>query len=393
MGTKAETSFLINSLAKGGAERQSSLLINHIPFKKVVLLQKPVDYPIDPKVHVQTLALGKVFWIFLFPIYFFKLLLSFRESKKVLSFLDISNYLNIITGLFPRGHGSIVSIRTNLSRCYSKGLKSFIHKFLIRLLYPKATLLIANSEGSRLDMVKNFDIPEEKIKVIRNGYDLDAINKLAAENVDGSLLAREAIVTVGRFMHSKGHREMLEIFSKIKKKGYGGVLLIIGSGPLQARLTEFAFQLGIEKDVFFLGSQDNPFKFISKSRLFLFCSFWEGCPNVLAESLICGTPVASSDCPNGPRELLFLEKENIVETEGAEGLKIYEMDGGVLLPTFSMGQTPEERAALVDLWSDYLFGLLNDEKKMERFKQSTRLYHDSFCHKKVIDQWRQVLSL
>ena len=397
MDSKADTSFLINALSKGGAERQGSLLINHIPFKKVILLQGSVDYPIAPEIYIQTLVPGNLFsknffWVLLFPISFFRLLFFLRRSKSVLSFLEISNYLNILTGLLLVRHNSIVSIRTNLSQEYRKGFTSFVHRYLIKFTYPKADLLISNSEGSRLDMIENFNIPEEKIQVIRNGYDLNAIKSLSVESVDEILFTREAIITVGRLTHGKGHREMLEIFSKIKKRGYGGVLLIIGDGLLQSSLVEFANRLDIGRDVFFLGNQSNPFKFISRSHLFLFCSFWEGCPNVLAESLICKTPVVSSDCPHGPREILFLRKENILEIEEIKGAKIYEMEGGVLLPTFSMEQKPEERAALIDLWSDYLFDLLGDDKKMELFKQSTLLYHDSFCHKATIRQWKQILS-
>ena len=62
--------------------------------------------------------------------------------------------------------------------------------------------------------------------------------------------------------------------------------------------------LNLKNDIIFLGFKKNVFKYINLSNLVLSTSLWEDPGFFLIESGILNKPIISSDCPNGPSELL-----------------------------------------------------------------------------------------
>ncbi|WP_281494980.1 glycosyltransferase [Streptococcus uberis] len=60
----------------------------------------------------------------------------------------------------------------------------------------------------------------------------------------------------------------------------------------------------LENNIFLLGGNKNPYKFMKYADAYVMSSITEGFPNVLVEAMAVGTPIISSDCLSGPREIL-----------------------------------------------------------------------------------------
>jgi glycosyltransferase involved in cell wall biosynthesis len=80
--------------------------------------------------------------------------------------------------------------------------------------------------------------------------------------------------------------------------------MILGEGPDRPALQAEINALGLGARVALPGFDPNPFRYLARARLFVLSSAWEGLPGVLIQAMACGTPVVSTDCPSGPREVL-----------------------------------------------------------------------------------------
>src|SRR5699024_8973667 len=142
---------------------------------------------------------------------------------------------------------------------------------------------------------------------IYNFYDIEKILELSKEPLtvqDAKIFENPTIVTVGRLAEQKGQWHLIRALNKVKKEIPDVKLIILGEGELEDYLKKLVNDYKLTENVHFLGFQKNPFKYITKSDMYVFPSLYEGFPNALAEGMVCGLPVISSDCESGPREIL-----------------------------------------------------------------------------------------
>jgi len=82
-------------------------------------------------------------------------------------------------------------------------------------------------------------------------------------------------------------------------------LVILGKGVLKKKLLNFINSNDLKDNVSLIDYKKNPYPYIKKADLFLLSSKYEGLPNVLLEAILLKKFVISSNCPSGPKEILF----------------------------------------------------------------------------------------
>jgi len=300
---RQKLSILVNDLDTGGAERVVSILLDMLKDRydiTLFMIHDIVFYDIPKEVKVvivgnANLQDSGLIKLLKLPILGWQYKKENISSPISISFLSRSNYINILAKLFGMRGKVIISERAMPSLQYSNNIQGKINKFLIRHLFNRADLTVANSQGNALDLKNNFSI--NNTMVINNLFDVKKIVALSKEDV--ALHDGFSFVSIGRLDEGKNHQLQIEAMQKIDAKLY-----IIGDGILREKLEEQIVDLYLEDKVFLLGKQKNPYKYLSKADVFLFSSNREGFPNVLAEALACGLPVISTDCKSGPREIL-----------------------------------------------------------------------------------------
>ena len=113
----------------------------------------------------------------------------------------------------------------------------------------------------------------------------------------------DLIVCVGRLSAEQDQRTLLRAVTLLPPDRPWR-LAIVGDGPDRAALEKLARSNGLSQRVVFTGQIDDPFVWMRKARVAVCSSIYEGLGNTIIEALACGTPVVSTDCPYGPREIL-----------------------------------------------------------------------------------------
>jgi len=183
---------LINSLSGGGAERVVQTLTNYFNGLDdhevvVVILETLKDaYTLDDGTRKRILrtgplcrGFGKILSI---PLQAYELARIIKEERpdSSVSFLVRANLVHVVSRWFGNKNPILISERTtSQSRYKSKGLKNYIMRGLIRWLYPKATRIIAISNGVK-DSLLSFGVCPSRIKVIHNPQPLQVFHELAA---------------------------------------------------------------------------------------------------------------------------------------------------------------------------------------------------------------------
>ncbi len=332
---------IIHTLSSGGAERVISRMANYWAEKgwEVTLLiftdgKEPPFYQLNPLIDYRPLDIGVVstnpvagIWNNLTSGRALRTAIVQSKPDVVISFLERTN---VVTILATRSLNIpvLVSVR-NDPGMLSPGK---MWEVLRRWTYPFADRVVVQTERAGNYFPAKL---QDRIVVMPNPVILpptEPSEQIAILPGDRSLIA------IGRLTYQKGFDLLLEALAQLKDSYPEWTLTILGEGELRPQLESLCDRLGLKDRVYLPGRLPNPHEFLCQADIFIMSSRFEGFPNALCEAMVCGLPVISTDCPNGPREII---------REGVDGILVPTEDVSALAAAMErLMSDPETRKSL-----------------------------------------------
>jgi len=194
---------------------------------------------------------------------------------------------------------------------------------LIRWTLRNSSGVVAVASPLKRTMI-GLGVPDSKIRVIGNGVDTEMFRLTSKEQARHALgLAAEdkILVSVATLREAKGHQHVITAMAKLTRSQRTVKLCLVGEGSYRQALEKLVQKLSLQKHVFFAGAKDAaeiPLWF-SAADASVLASSREGWPNVILESLACGTPVVATPVGQIP-EILAHSNLGILASQDPDSL-------------------------------------------------------------------------
>jgi len=160
-----------------------------------------------------------------------------------------------------------------------------------------------NATINHLQLIKIFD--EKKIFLLQDPIiDIQKIVKLKKQKIDPYFEKNQFIVAIGRLTKQKNFKFLISCFQKLIDSQPNLKLVILGDGEEMQNLKKLIHTKNLKNNIFLLGHSQNVFSYLSRAKLFILSSLWEDPGWVLLEAAASNTLILSSDCKNGPSEII-----------------------------------------------------------------------------------------
>jgi glycosyltransferase involved in cell wall biosynthesis len=329
---------IINSLDDGGAEHTLFKICKYdINNEHIVISLKGSGkyFILLKNLGIAVYCLNANFFSF-YKFFFLIKLLSSLKPDIVQTWLVHSDLIGSIAARLAGIKNVIWNIRySNLKFGKAKLTTIIMIKLLAKLSFfiPKY-IIVVSKRAKKIYENKGFD--KKKLKLIFNGYDLSILkpNKFLKINFKKKIKIKKKIALIGnvaRYDPKKDHSNLLNALSLIRLKNLDFFCVLVGSNIDQNNviLSSEIKKLKLSNYIKLLGKTDNILQVMNGLDVYVqSSSYGEGFPNVLAESMACGTPCIATDVgdssyilgktgwvvpPNNPTKLAKAIQKSLIE--------------------------------------------------------------------------------
>ena len=269
---------------------------------------------VDPKIEIINLNKKKILkylpkggffksrlsYALIFVFSFFKLSNLIKKEKPDYLIAHLLTSLPIFLTLITKSKTKIILRISGLPKL------NFI-RYIFWKLFSKKIYKITCPTTSTYEYLNKINIfDKNKLFILRDPVvQLNEFLKKKNEKIDDLKIEKNnLIVGIGRLTRQKNFLLLIRAFKKILIKYPNYHLILLGEGEQEKLLKEEIIKLELQNKISLLGYQKNVYKYLLNSDCFILTSLWEDPGFVLIEAALANTLIISSNCPNGPNEIL-----------------------------------------------------------------------------------------
>ncbi len=327
---------VIDALNVGGAQELLALLADKTPksaYRTLVCVIQPdtaIKARIESKgapVYCFNRPRPSIYNPLAFILYFYRnlrdvLCLCRRHKVDVVHcHLSDAEFVGILAGWLYRADRVISTVHypALLPERKTGDWRNYLRISATRVLYHLTDTVVAVSADVAEQLKEVLHLAPEKIRIIINGIDVEAIHgTLPKPQWLPSLYAspeQRLVTSVGRLMPPKGHRYLVAAIPHLTPQFGNLKVLLAGDGDLRESLEQESRRLRVQDVVSFLGSRDDVREILALTEVFVLPSTSEGTSMALLEAMAAGKPIVATDIP-GNRAVLRHEHNCLLVPPG-----------------------------------------------------------------------------
>ncbi len=265
---------------------------------------------------------SRVVYFYIFLISFLPLLKLLKDKKTHYFIAHLITPLPLIINFFFKNQTKIILRISGLPKL--KNIRLLVWKITLKKIH----LVTCPTLGTKEYLNSLKILNENKICLLYDpAISPSFIRKTKKEAVQ-HLNINDYFLAIGRLTKQKNFTFLINSFAKFNQNKKNR-LVIVGEGEERKKLEKIIKEKNLNNSVKLVGFQNNVFPFFEKSKCFILSSLWEDPGFVILEAGFLNTFVISSDCKNGPQEILDFGKNGILyksndEFSLAEALESFE---------------------------------------------------------------------
>ncbi len=304
----SKITLFIYNLTIGGAERVTVNLANQLTecgYQVEVLVVTEDGDLIDelvPEVELSSLSVNEMRWSAI------PLARHLRRTRPdvLISFMTAANVMAIVAARMARISTTVIATEHS-TKSKVRDITQKPDLILAKYLYRYADHVVGVSKGVSNDIREWARVPDDKVVTIYNPVISEEAIATTYEPPSHQWFHDDSIdvvLSVGRHIRQKDYPTLIRSFALLLEERENVRLMLLGGGELTSEYESLIAELDIEDEVAMPGFVTQPYPYMAHADVFALSSRVEGLSLVLIEAMACGTTVVSTNCPNGPSEVL-----------------------------------------------------------------------------------------